>query len=104
MLTGREIGYQHRVFDLLDERPLNKDEIREFCELLFGPDMFVDAPDVHEDWTGFCTVLTAAQKYETYHWNPIKKKVMPWIDVAQLKRAFRGGFWGLFKSKRKGSF
>lgn len=32
----RELGYQHRIFDLLDERPLTKDEVVEFCSLLLG--------------------------------------------------------------------
>ncbi len=117
-LTGREIGYPHRIFDLLDERALNKDEIREFCELLFGNEHFVSAPDVHADWNGFCHALTAALENESLRWNPLKNKLMPWIDVAHLKRAFRGGFWGMLKRtasqnknsvlrsgiRRKGSF
>jgi hypothetical protein len=43
--------------------------------------------------------LTAALENESPRWNPLKNKLMPWIDVAHLKRAFRGGFWGMLKRK-----
>jgi hypothetical protein len=84
---------------LLDERSLDKDEIREFCELMFGNEHFISAPDVNVDWIGFCNTLSTALGRESLHWNPLKKKLMPWIDVAQLKRAFGGGIRGMLHKK-----
>jgi hypothetical protein len=34
----REMGFHDRVLDMIDERPLTRGEIRDFCLLLFGPD------------------------------------------------------------------
>ncbi|KAL7563549.1 hypothetical protein ACA910_002216 [Epithemia clementina (nom. ined.)] len=41
----RELGFQHRVLDLLDERPLTYDELREFCIILFG----TNTDTIHND-------------------------------------------------------
>jgi hypothetical protein len=49
----REMGYHDRVFDLLDERPLTKTEVRDFCSLLFGEECFDGVPDPSLDWKGF---------------------------------------------------
>lgn len=91
---GREIGYQHRIFDLLDERPLNKDEVKEFCCVLLGEDHFINFTDVHANWNDFIKALTNALKQEKPHYNPLTSKVGPWIDVAQLKKSFGGGILG----------
>ena len=86
----REIGYHHRIFDLLDERPLNKDEIKEFCSILFGADQFAKVPDIHKDWKGFVNIVGTVLKAEERQFNPITRKVGPWIDVKQLQKAFGG--------------
>ena len=49
----REMGYHDRVFDMLDERPLTKTEIRDFCALLFGKENFDGVPDPSLDWKRF---------------------------------------------------
>lgn len=84
----REMGYQHRIFDLLDERTLNKDEVKEFLELMFGRDAFVGAPDVHEDWRGYQKVLTRVVKAQKLQWNPRTQKMEPWVDVKKLDKIF----------------
>jgi hypothetical protein len=95
----REMGYHHRVFDLLDERLLNKDELREFLGLLFGNTTLGKAPDIHTDWKGFVKVLSEVVKIETTQWNPHTKKVGPWIDMKQLEKAFGKGGFRLFRKK-----
>jgi hypothetical protein len=96
----REIGYQDRLFDLLDERPLNKDELREFTSSLFGVEAIAKAPDVHTDWNGFLKVLAKVIKAEKDQFNPITRKVGPWIDIRQLKKDFGGGgALGMFRKK-----
>ena len=96
----REMGYHDRIFDLLDERSLNKDEIKELCGLLFGEEMFMKAPDVHGDWKGFLNFLSNVLKDQKEQFNPITKKLGPWIDVKKLKSAFGGGLGGLFGKKK----
>jgi hypothetical protein len=95
----REVGYQNRIFDLLDERPLNKDEVKEFCLVLFGSEHFMKCPDVHSDWNGFLKLLTKVIKDEKPQFNPITKRLAPWIDVKALRNAFGGGVLGIFKRK-----
>jgi hypothetical protein len=70
----REMGYQHRLFDLLDERALNQEEIKEFLELLFGKANFENAPDVHEDWKGFVKGVGRVLKKQQNLWNPKNEK------------------------------
>lgn len=53
----REMGYKHRMFDLLDERRLTLDELRQFCFLLFGDDNFEGVPLPSEDWKSFSKSL-----------------------------------------------
>ena len=47
----RELGYHDRLFDLLDERRLTSDELREFCSmLLLDGDASAELPDPSADW------------------------------------------------------
>jgi len=84
----REGGFHDKLFDLLDERTLNKGEIREFCELLFGPTHFDGCPDPEIDWEGFLKVISSILKHEDEQYNPIKKKPAPWIDVSALNKIY----------------
>lgn len=84
----REMGFSHKLFDLLDERALTKDELREFFLLMFGPDRFDGVPDAHTDWKGFVGHIKTMAESEKKQWNPIHKKMMPWVDIKKLKRAY----------------
>ena len=47
----REMGYHDRVFDLLDERRLTTEELREFCSaLLIDGGTSAGLPDPSADW------------------------------------------------------
>ena len=94
------MGYHHRVFDLLDERLLNKDELREFLELLFGGTQLGTAPDIHTDWKGFVSVLKEVVKSEPMQWNPTTKKIGPWIDLKQLEKSYGKGGFRIFRKNR----
>jgi len=103
----RELGYQHRIFDLLDERPLNKEEVKEFLELLFGKEAFLNAPDVHDDWNAFQKLVARVVKSQNLVWNPRSQKMEPWVDVKKLDKTY-GERLSLLKrlgssSRRKGS-
>lgn len=84
----RELGYHNRLFDLLDERQLTKDELRDFFMLLFGEAQFDGVPDPQADWKGFVSELDRIMKKENNQWNPITKKVQPWVDVKKLNKAY----------------
>jgi hypothetical protein len=92
---------QNRIFDLLDEREFNKDELLGFFQLLFGEAAFRNAPDIHEDWNGFVSVLQEIVKTERNEWNLHSKKMSPLIDLKQLNKVYgdKKGFLGLFRKK-----
>jgi hypothetical protein len=87
----REMGYQHRSFDMLDERKFTMGELREFCGLLFGDGKSTDQlPDPAADWKAFAKAIEARMYKEKGQWNPIKKKVTPWIDMRKLNKIYGG--------------
>lgn len=77
----REMGFQHPSFDLLDERKLSRDEVRDFLHILFGS---FEAPDPQGDWKGFTEAVELLMAKEKDQWNPVHGKIMPWIDTEQL--------------------
>jgi len=87
----RELGYHDRLFDMIDERPLTPGEVRDFCCLIFGVND--DAmPDPGEDAAAFLRIVKNHLEREQLQWNPIKKKMTPWIMIKDLKKAFSMGF------------
>jgi Mg-chelatase subunit ChlD len=84
----REMGIYNRLFDLLDERLLTADELREFMVLLFGVANFDGVPDPQADWDGFVHAINRIQQNERNPWNPITKRLSPWIDVVKLNQAY----------------
>lgn len=86
----REMGFHHRVFDLLDERPLTKDDLLEFLTVLFGAEAFDTnvAPNMHTHWNDFLQylknqVLNLSEK----QYSPTTKKMEDIIDVKGLATA-----------------
>lgn len=86
----REFGFHDRVFDMLDERLLTKSELRDFCFLLFGEDNFDGVPDPSLDWNGFIRNVERLLKLESLQWNPMKKRMKPWISTKKLNRCYSG--------------
>jgi hypothetical protein len=88
-------SYHHRVFDILDERPLNKDELREFLVVLFGRKAMLHAPDIHSEWAKFASFLNLVNKAEGQHWRTKTRHKEHWIDMKRLNRVYgTGGAWG----------
>jgi len=83
----REMGFHSRVFDMIDERPLTKGELRDFCVLLFGIENFDGVPDPAVNWKGFLNDIRTMLAKEQTAWNPVKKKVMPLLDLKRLDKA-----------------
>merc|ERR1719437_106134 len=84
----RELGYYHRLFDLLDERLLTKGELREFCFLLFGQDAFDSVPDAEADWDGFYSAITRIVDKEKEQWDPIYKKPKKLLSAKKLHKCY----------------
>ena len=92
----REMGFYHRVIDMLDERRLSKEELREFFRLLFGH-AFDEAPDPDVDWHAFVQLVEDLQSKEPKVWNPITKRMSSWVDIKKLNREYgHGGWFGLW--------
>lgn len=82
----REMGQDHRMFDLLDERPFDRLEVHDFvCVTLFGTTsdhrwtVYDDA-----EWARFVDEVDSWQEKEHKQWNPITKTKAPWIDTQAL--------------------
>lgn len=76
----REMGQDDRLFDLIDERALTKQEIRDFCVLMFGHGDRLSA----DDWPAFIEQIDQIQLAERQQWNPLTKAMAPWVDVEEL--------------------
>ena len=82
----RELGFEDRVFDLIDERALTKSEIFQFCRIIFGEEEFDSVPDPSIDLRGFLSEIDRIMESSTQkQWNPITKKVQPWINTRNLE-------------------
>ena len=68
-----------KLFDVLNERPFTRGEIKQFCTLLFGYE-----EDWPNDWILFLQALHTIQNMEKYHWNPISNQMEPWVDIQTL--------------------
>lgn len=84
----REFGFQHRIFDLLDERSLTISELRDFFLLMFGVGKFDGVPEPELDFKGFMTSLERVVKSEKEQWHPIKKKLKPLVSMTKLKAEY----------------
>ena len=89
----REMGFYHKLFDLLDERKLAKDELREFFRILFGNAHMDSVPDPEADWKGFCDAIERLNRKEGKTWNPIKRRMDYWVDIGKLKKAYKKGWF-----------
>lgn len=90
----REMGFYHKLFDLLDERSLTKDELRDFFRLLYGvdSDALDGLPDPQVDWDKFVDCIDRETSKAGLQWNPITKRMTPWIDIGKLDRKYGNKF------------
>merc|ERR1712025_749097 len=84
----REMGFYHKLFDLLDERPLTKDELSDFFRLLYGADVLDGLPDPQLDWAGFLKRINAVTGCHSNQYNPVKKRATPWVRVEKLDQIY----------------
>jgi len=91
----REMGFHHRVFDMMDERPFTHEELREYCSLLLlGTSPPSELPDPSANWKEFSKTVKILLAKQQKQWNPIKKKVTPWIDTKKMDKMYSDSkFW-----------
>ena len=82
----REMGFHDRLFDLLEERKLTKDEVFDLCRIIFGSDKNI--PDAAVDFKAFAKCIARLAESESIQWSPSKKKMLPWIRVEALKKEY----------------
>ena len=87
----REMGFHDRVFDMLDERKLSKSELRDFFYLLFGEEQMDGMADPNVEWLSFCKDVDRLLRNEKQQWDPIKKKMKPWVDLHTLNYMYGDG-------------
>jgi len=84
----RESGFNDRAFDFIDQRALTKTELRQFCSSLFGLENFDGVPDPSVDWKGFIADIGRLNSQESDTYNPVKKKILPWVDLSALNQMY----------------
>jgi hypothetical protein len=94
----REMGFYHAIFDAIDERPLNRTEVKELMKIVFGRQRLLGIPDPDVDWKGFAARIASYNATEAKQYDAIHKKVLPWIDMHKLHKVYgpSGWFFGLF--------
>lgn len=84
----REMGFYHKLFDLIDERSLTRDELKDFFHLIYGADALDGLPDPQIDWPRFLDRIAVVTNAEKPQWNPVKRRMMPWVDIRRLDRKY----------------
>jgi len=81
----REAGLGNGLWDLLDEKPFDLMEVREFCvDFFLGRNgLSLRNPNVH--LSGFFEDLQNTVEKEKLVWNPLKNRLTPWIDMEKLR-------------------
>jgi hypothetical protein len=85
---SREMGFHHPLFDVIDERPLEIKELRQFLCMIFGQEPFFDAPDENSNIDEFISFVDELVEREEMRWNPVTKTLGPWIDVPLLRQKY----------------
>jgi len=104
----REVGLAPDVLGDLDQRSLTLDEIHQLCIILFageGESVYLPLPPYQptstrqlgrsswvESWIPFIVALEGLVEKEKLQWNPITKRMAPWIDLKKLQSNLKSQF------------
>lgn len=86
----REMGFQNRLFDLLDERALTISEVRDYCMLVFGAGAFDGVPEPEVDFMGFLKAVHNIAQQEQF-WHVVKRKLKPLVSVKKISQIHGNG-------------
>jgi hypothetical protein len=86
----REMGYRSDTLDTLDKKALERDDLRKFLFILFGSEIYDEVPSPMTDWAGFVNRVSTIVNREKQQWNPVTKRLGPWVDIKKLEKEFDG--------------
>lgn len=81
----REMGFQNRLFDLLDERALTISEVRDYCMLVLGRGAFDGVPEPEMDLKGFLRAVNSIGQ-QMQSWHVVKRKMKPLVDAQKIAK------------------
>lgn len=84
----REMGFHSRLFNLINQRSLTLEELKEFLIILFGEEKYDGFPDPTTDWKLFVKKISNINTKEKKRWNPISCYEKRLISIWALKRQF----------------
>ena len=84
----REWGTCNKLFDAMDERPFNVVEMHKLVKLILGG-RADDLPHPQLGWSAFENHLKDLMKSEKKIFDPLRKRLRPWIDMRKLKRHYK---------------
>lgn len=100
----RESGIDVSSFDAINEHLLDYRELCDFVSLLFARNDTLDAsggglqsvdddplPDPRINYHGFSDIVQDMTRRSGNVWNPVKKKMLPWINLRELNRIYASG-------------
>ncbi len=82
----REFGTKMKELDMIDERALSAGQMMKVCKILFNATD--DLPHPEADWLAFEKAVNTGLKTLENIYNPITKKVEPWVNMTELKRMY----------------
>jgi hypothetical protein len=93
---AREWGMPKKAFDLLDERLLTAQEMRELCTLLLFDDGGGGGgggglPYPGHDWGAFQVALDVEVAQAGNTWDPKQRRMLPWISSRGLRSSYKKG-------------
>jgi hypothetical protein len=81
----REFGCTIKEFDLLDESALTDESMRGLCHCILGGNLS-EYRDSLGDFSSFRSLIEKKLQSEGKVWDPITKKMQPWIKLSELAR------------------
>ena len=86
----REFGCHKKEMDMVDEALLSPDMMRGIMAILFGGNTR-DYPHPEVDFEGLVEIIQEKMGREPTVWSPKTKKLVPWINVRNLKKRYSKG-------------
>jgi hypothetical protein len=100
----RESGVTYSSFDVINERPLVYAELADFVALLFDRQPFYEdaggrlqmmddrpLPNPQTSYYEFRREVHECNERCSEQWDPVKKRMLPWINLKVLDRIYRSG-------------
>eukprot|EP01035_Chromulina_nebulosa_P023068 gene23068-29890_t len=84
----REFGIPVKEIDLLDESVLSLDQIRLFCQMIYGGPL-AKYPDPQIDWPAFAAAIREENSRLPKVWSPYHKSPRVWVDPSQVASCHR---------------